>query len=181
MSTTIANVTFVACTLEKHGPAMLKIINEVIENSTAIYDYQPRPASSMESWFKAKQDGGYPVIGVESPDDRLLGFATYGTFRAWPAYKYSAELSLYVRADKRGGGLGDQLLGRLVDAAVERDVHVLIAGIDATNGASIRLHEKHGFTRVGVVRECGFKFGGWLDLAFYQRILRTPRHPTDGL
>jgi L-amino acid N-acyltransferase YncA len=170
----------VDCTLERHGPQVLAILNEVIENTTAVYDYVPRPLSSMEGWFGTKVAAGFPVIGAEDADGSLLGYATYGTFRAWPAYKYTVEHSIHVRPDARGQGLGHALLARLIDVACERDVHVMVAGIDSNNAASIALHLRHGFVHAGTVRECGFKFGRWLDLALYQRTLATPRRPVDG-
>jgi len=177
---TLGATRFVDCSLERHGPAILDILNEVIANSTAIYDYVPRPASSMEGWFRAKATENHPVIGIETGDGQLAGFATYGNFRAWPAYKYAVENSVYVRSDLRRRGFGDLLLERLIQVAIERDRHTLIAGIDAANGGSIALHERHGFRHVATIRECGFKFGGWLDLAFYQLVLPTPSHPVDG-
>jgi phosphinothricin acetyltransferase len=179
MQATQAGHVEVECTLERHGAQILAILNEAIANSTAIYDYNPRPESSMVAWFETKRAHDFPVLGLEGHDGRLLGFSTYGTFRAWPAYKYSVENSLYVRHDVRGQGIGDALLARLIAVAKERDVHVLVAGIDAANPASIALHEKHGFQHAGTLRECGFKFGRWLDLAFYQRTLATPEAPRE--
>jgi L-amino acid N-acyltransferase YncA len=170
----------VECTLERHGLAILGILNEVIEHTTAVYDYAPRPASSMGPWFATKAAAGFPVVGAEGDDGSLLGFATYGTFRAWPAYKYTVEDSVYLRPDARGRGLGHRVLARLIEVARERDVHVMVAGIDATNAASVALHTKHGFVHAGTVRACGFKFGRWLDLALYQRTLETPETPVDG-
>lgn len=75
----------VMCTYERHAGAILSILNDAIENSTAIYDYEPRLPESMVGWFKAKEQGHFPVVGVESREGELLGFASYGVFRAWPA------------------------------------------------------------------------------------------------
>ncbi|ASK90754.1 GNAT family N-acetyltransferase [Xanthomonas campestris pv. trichodesmae] len=169
----------VDCSQARHAGAILDIFNEAIANSTALYDYRPRPPESMVGWFATKQTGGFPVIGVEHDDGTLMGFASYGTFRAWPAFKYSVEHSIYVHRDHRGKGLGRLLLQALIAAAQARGVHVLVGGIDASNQASIALHEQFGFTHAGTVREAGFKFGRWLDLAFYQRILDTPADPHD--
>jgi L-amino acid N-acyltransferase len=178
MAPTAPNVHLVHCNPARHSSAILAILNEAIVNSTAVYDYQPRPLASMESWFEAKLKSHFPVLGLENESGELLGFATYGTFRNWPAYKYTVEHSIYVHHAWRGRGLGQQLLSALLRVAEERDVHVLVAGIDAANHGSIRLHEKFGFEAVGIVRQCGFKFGRWLDLAFYQRILPTPASPS---
>ena len=169
----------VHCSLQRHGQQILDILNDAIVHSTAVYDYKPRPASSMGPWFESKVAVNYPVLGLEAEDGTLLGFATYGSFRAWPAYKYTVEHSLYVRREVRGQGLDGELLSQLVAVAQEHERHVLIAGIDAMNEPSIKLHEKHGFMHAGTIRACGFKFGRWLDLAFYQLVLATPAHPAD--
>ncbi|MGV3569550.1 MAG: GNAT family N-acetyltransferase [Ramlibacter sp.] len=171
---------FTECTHADHAGQILAIFNEAIATSTALYDYRPRPPESMAGWFKAKEAGGFPVIGCVDEAGTLLGFASYGTFRAWPAYKYSVEHSVYVHKDHRGRGIGLALMERLLAEAEAREVHVVIGGIDAANATSVALHEKLGFTHAGTIRQAGFKFGRWLDLAFYQKVLPTPREPVDG-
>jgi len=159
---------------------ILAILNDAIEHSTALYDYRPRPLSAMQPWFDAKERGGYPVIGAVDASGGLLGFASYGPFRAWPAYKYSVEHSVYVAPAARGRGVGKALLAAILDRARAQQYHNVIGGIDADNAVSIALHERFGFERCGLVRHAGFKFGRWLDLAFYQKLLDTPADPTDG-
>jgi L-amino acid N-acyltransferase YncA len=171
---------FVSCTLDEHGSRILDILNEAIVNSTALYDYAPRPPESMAGWFAAKAAGRYPVIGLEDESGRLMGFASYGAFRAWPAYKYSVENGVYVHQDFRGKGVGVALMERLIEAAAQQQYHTIVAGIDAENAASIALHKKLGFVEAGTIRQAGFKFGRWLDLSFYQLILATPTSPVDG-
>jgi phosphinothricin acetyltransferase len=85
-----------------------------------------------------------------------------------------------VDARFRGQGVGKRLLQELIAVAQRQDYHVLVGGIDAANVVSIRLHERLGFVHCGTVRQAGFKFGRWLDLAFYQLILSTPLAPVDG-
>ena len=167
-------------TYEAHANTILAILNDAIVSSTALFDYEPRPAESMVEWFRLKAARQFPVIGAEAEDGEVLGFATYGTFRAWPAYKYSIEHSIYVHRDHRRKGIGLALLGRLIGVAREQRYHTLVAGIDAANAASIALHERLGFAYVGTVRDAGFKFGRWLDLAFYQLLLPSPTDPRDG-
>lgn len=168
------------CEPAAHSAAILDILNDAIVNSTALYDYRPRTAENMRSWFEIKQASGFPVLGAVDERGRLLGFASYGTFRAWPAYKYTVEHSVYVHKDARGRGIGATLLKRLIAVAEAREVHVLVGGIDVQNRASIALHEKLGFVHAGTIREAGFKFGRWLDLAFYQLTLSSPKTPVDG-
>jgi phosphinothricin acetyltransferase len=170
----------IPCTLHQHAAAILDIFNDAIINSTALYDYQPRAPESMVGWFKAKDAGRFPVIGAVDSVGTLLGFASYGTFRAWPAYKYSVEHSVYVHKDQRGKGIGLALMRELIAAATAQEYHVMVGGIDVANGASIALHEKLGFVHAGTIRQAGFKLGRWLDLAFYQLILPTPASPADG-
>jgi phosphinothricin acetyltransferase len=173
-------VKLVDCEPQRHAASILAIFNEAIANSTALYDYRPRAPESMTGWFEAKNKGRYPVIGIEDDAGTLVGFGSYGSFRAWPAYKYTVEHSIYVDTRFRGQGHGRVLLEALVAAASKQDYHVMVGGIDASNAVSIRLHESLGFTHCGTVKQAGFKFGRWLDLAFYQRILATPATPVDG-
>jgi len=170
----------VHCTFERHAAAILDVFNEAILNSTALYDYQPRTLQSMAGWFEAKRAGHFPVIGIEDADGALLAFASYGTFRAWPAYKYTVEHSVYVHKDHRGQGLGRMAMQHLIAAARQNDRHAMVGGIDAANTGSIALHERLGFKHVGTLPQVGFKFGRWLDLAFYQLLLDTPAQPIDG-
>lgn len=173
-------MTIIRCEERQHAAPILAIFNEAIANSTAIYDYKPRTIETMRAWFESKARGNYPVIGAQAEDGELMGFASYGSFRAWPAYKYSVEHSVYVDTRFRGRGIGRRLLEAVIEAAREQDYHVLIGGIDASNEASIALHERLGFTHCGTIRQAGFKFGRWLDLSFYELILATPLQPIDG-
>lgn len=172
-------MTIVECDRSR-AAEILAILNEAIEHSTALYDYRPRPLASMDAWFDTKEKGGYPVIGLVDTTGALLGFGSYGQFRAWPAYKYSVEHSLYVAPGYRGRGIGKLLLAEILERARRQGYHNVIGGIDAGNTASIALHERFGFVRCGLVRHAGFKFGRWLDLAFYQKLLDTPAEPVDG-
>lgn len=177
----MSDLNIVQCTHERHAAAILDIFNDAIVNSTALYDYQPRTTQNMVSWFEAKRAGGFPVIGIEDAQGRLLGFCSWGGFRAYPAYKYTVEHSVYVHPQHRGRGLGQQLMELLIAEARQRgDVHVLVGVIDAANAGSIALHKRLGFESVGLMPQVGFKFGRWLDLAFYQLTLQTPEHPIDG-
>jgi len=174
LSTRVVN-----CTEDRHAGAILAIFNEAILTSTALYDYKPRSPDSMGPWFAAKVESGYPVIGLEDERGALLAFGSYGAFRAWPAYKYTVEHSVYVHRDYRGQGLGRVVMQELIAAARTREVHCMIGGIDTTNVGSIILHKRLGFRHVGTLPQVGFKFGRWLDLSFYQLLLDTPAEPVD--
>lgn len=172
-------IRLVDCDL-RHAGAIRGIFNEVIETSTALYEYSPRSMEEVERWVATRLAESRPILGAEDDSGRLLGFASYGTFRHFPAYKYTVEHSVYVAAYARGRGLGRLLLSALIERAMSRDVHVMVGGIDASNAASIALHRSLGFTHAGTIRQAGWKFGRWLDLEFWQRVLTGPASPTDG-
>lgn len=170
----------VECNEERHAGQILAIFNEAIVNSTALYDYKPRAPESMVTWFATKRANGFLVIGMEDGSGKLLGFASYGTFRAFPAYKYTVEHSVYVEKDSRGLGLGRKLLEAIVARAEAQGMHVLVGAIDLDNAVSIALHKRLGFEHSGTIKQAAFKFGRWLDLAFLQKTLKTPLQPVDG-
>lgn len=165
---------------EQYCEQIQAIFNEAIATSTALYDYAPRSREVILEWFAAKRAGGFPVVGVVHEEGILAGFGSYGTFRAWPAYKYTVEHSLYVAPGFRGQGIGRLLMAELIERAGRQGVHLLVGGIDSQNTASRELHRRFGFTHAGTIREAGFKFGRWLDLEFHQLLLPTPVEPRDG-
>jgi L-amino acid N-acyltransferase len=150
--------------------AILAIYNDAVLTTTAVYDYKPRSDEQQAAWFQAKREQNLPVLVAEE-GSTITGFASYGPFRPWPAYLHSVENSLYVAPEQRGRGIGSALLPGLIQRAAERGLHTMIAGVDATNEASLRLHAKFGFVRVAQFREVGWKFERWLDLAFLQLML----------
>jgi phosphinothricin acetyltransferase len=155
---------------------LLEIYNEIILNTTAVYQYEIHTLEMRREWFVTKQRQGYPVFVAEE-DNSVAGFSTFGPFRNWQAYKYSVENSIYVAADRRGKGISKLLMTPLIEAAKKLDMHTIIAGIDATNEVSLRLHKNFGFEEVAHFKQVGYKFDRWLDLKFLQLILDTPLNP----
>jgi len=151
-------------------PGILKIYNDVIATSTAVYSEAPVTLENRVEWFKARKAQGFPILAV-TDEKGIAGFASFGDFRAWPCYRFSIEHSVHIRADARRHGLGRELIRALIDEGNSLGKHMMIGGIDADNAASITLHEKLGFERAAHLREVGFKFGRWLDLVFMQRRL----------
>ena len=166
MSTAIA----VADAASEDLPQILAIYNEVIRNSTAVYSEEEFTAARGAAWFDAKSQQGFPFIAARD-ESGVVGFGTFGDFRAWPCYQFSVEHSVHVRSDCRGRGIGRAVVTELIERAKKMRKHVMIAGIDADNAASIGLHQSLGFTVVGHFHEVGFKFGRWLDLKFLERVL----------
>lgn len=146
------------------------IYNEVLDSSTAIFSDVARTREEQASWFAERRSRGWPVI-VGCSGGVVIGYATYGTFRSWPGYRHTVENTIHLAPLARGRGVGAVLLNALVERARTQRLHAMIAGIDGDNVASMRLHEKLGFTKVGHLRQVGRKFERWLDLVFYERVL----------
>jgi L-amino acid N-acyltransferase len=163
---------------EKDLQEILDIYNDAVLHTTAVYTYKAQTLESREIWFKQKMDEGYPVIVYEI-DNMVVGFATFGPFRPWPAYKYSIEHSIYVDNNYRRKGIATSLLEEIIAIANEREYKTLIAGIDAANEKSIAMHEKFSFVHSGTIKNAGFKFNTWLNLAFYQLNLNGPKNPEE--
>lgn len=164
---------------EKDLKDILEIYNDAILNTTAIYAYKIQTLEDRKQWYEKKKQDGYPVLVFEE-DDKVIGFATFGPFREWPAYKYTIEHSIYVHKDYRNQGIATKLMKEIIKIADKREYATLVAGIDAANEGSIKMHEKIGFKYSGTVTKAGFKFGKWLDLAFYQLNLTGPKMPLEG-
>lgn len=149
---------------------ILKIVNHEILHSTVLYEYELRTIEQQTDWFNEKMALEWPIIVAEF-EGNVIGFGTYGSFRARPAYSKSIEHSVYVHKDFRGKAVGNTLMVELIRSAKERGFHTMIAGIDSSNQGSVEFHRKFGFETVGTFKEVGFKFDKWLDVTFMQRML----------
>ena len=150
---------------------ILDIMNDAILNTTSIYDYGIRSNEFVENWFAKKHLDNMPVL-VGEIDGQTVAYGSYGIFRAWDAYKFSVEHSVYVHKNFQGQGIGKQLLIALVEKAKKGGYHTMIAGIDADNQKSYDFHKNFGFFEVGKFKEVGYKFDRWLDLIFMQLMLK---------
>ncbi|UAY50787.1 GNAT family N-acetyltransferase [Ferruginibacter albus] len=151
-------------------PAMLEIYNDIIINTTAVWQYDTHTLEMREEWFKTKQEQGFPIFVAEE-NGKIVGFSTFGTFRAWQGYKHTVENSVYVASDQRGKGIGKLLMPPLIEAAQQLGIHAIVAGIDGENEVSIKLHQQFGFVEVAHFKEVGFKFNKWMDLKFLELII----------
>ena len=148
-------------------PAITDIYNHAVLHTTASYDLEPVTLASRQDWFDEKAARGWPVW-VAVTGEEVVGWATFGPFRAKPGYRFTAEHSVYVRDGLRGRGVGRALMLPLIAEARARGLHSLVGGVDAGNAGSLAFHERLGFERVAHFREVGHKFGRWLDLVFLQ-------------
>ncbi|SEQ93165.1 phosphinothricin acetyltransferase [Piscibacillus halophilus] len=156
----------------------MDIYNEAILNTTAVYDYEIYTYKNRLNWFREKEGAGYPIMVYED-HGKVIGFATYGPFRPRPAYQYTVEHSVYVTEKSGGKGVGSKLLETIIELAQLEKYKMMVGVIDAANTGSIKLHEKLGFEYAGTIKNAGYKFGKWLDLAFYQLELPGPKKVSD--
>lgn len=152
------------------APAIQEIINDSILNTSHNYDYDPKSLEEVATQFSGKLDDGFPVL-VGETEGELVGYATFGKFRAKPGYNSTIEHSIYLTAKAQNLGLGTELMRQLIAIAKEQGYHVMIAGMDSENLGSYRFHERLGFKEVARFPEVAFKFGKWLNLVFMQLTL----------
>jgi len=149
-------------------PAILAIYNEVMTNTTAIYEARPSTLEERRAWFDARRQKDLPVL-VADLDGETVGFSSFGDWRSRWGYRYTVEHSVHVRADCRGRWFGRGLIEALFPRATAMGMHMMIAHIDSAAAASLRLHEKLGFKLVGTFREVGRLREGWLSVVAMQR------------
>ncbi len=149
--------------------AVADIYNDAVLNSTATFDTEPATLEESEQWLRERSHP-YAVLVAEHGGE-VIGWAALKAFASKPAYRFTAENTVYVRVDMRGRGVGALLLARLLEVAAENGFRTVIARIAAPNPASVRLHRRLGFRRVGVEREVGRKFERWLDVVVMQKLL----------
>jgi phosphinothricin acetyltransferase len=154
-------------------PAIGTLFNLLITTTTVAWRDEEASSEEMHSWFADQRRAGHPVLVAEL-DGEIAGYTCWSTFRGGerlPGYRHTVEHTIHVDERHHGRGVGRALLTALVDEARRRQVHVVVAGIDAENLGSIAFHRALGFTEVARMPEVGRKFDRWLDLVLMQRIL----------
>lgn len=151
-------------------PQIRDIFNDVIATSNSVYSEVLTSLENRTEWFDAKMSAGFPfLVAVEA--DAVVAYGSYGHFRPAQGYRFTVEHTIHVRTDKRGLGLGKQLLERLIALAKEQGIHVMVGAFDSANVASLKLHEKYGFIEVARLPEIANRYGEWLTLVLMQKIL----------
>jgi phosphinothricin acetyltransferase len=150
-------------------PALVAIYNHYVETTPITFDVERTSVESRRPWFEQFAARGRYRLVVAEHAGEAVGYACSAPFRSKRAYDPSVETSIYLAPGSTGRGLGTLLYTELFAALAGEDVHRAYAGITLPNAASLALHEKVGFGRVGVMREVGFKLGRYWDVAWYER------------
>lgn len=149
-------------------PAITAIYAHHVLHGTGTFETTPPTEGDMANRRLDVLGRGLPYLVAEQAG-RVVGFAYCQWFKPRPAYRYSAEDSIYLHPDAAGQGLGKQLLTALVHQARQAGLRKLIAVIgDSGNAGSIGVHRSVGFSHVGTIRSCGWKFGRWLDIVLME-------------
>jgi len=151
--------------------AIAEIYNHYVAATTATFDEEPKSVVEREQWL-IDHGAGHPVM-VAVADDRVVGWASLTRWGTRPAYRHTSEVGVYVRHGATGKGIGTRLLGSVIEAAGELQMHALIALVVSDNVGSLELMRRCGFADVGIMREVGFKFGRWLDVVIMELLLKT--------
>ena len=165
--------------LDDDVAAITRLYNALIPTTTVTWTEELDSIEHRLQWLRRQQDAGLPVL-VAEVEGAIAGFTAYEYFRGegkWPGYRLTMELSIHVDEAYWGRGVGRGLIEALCARAREAGIHVLVAAIDGENDASIRFHERLGFSVVGRMPQTGVKFGRWLDLVLMQRILDEKKGP----
>jgi phosphinothricin acetyltransferase len=157
---------------------ILQIYNHAVLHTTAIWNEKAVDLANRQAWLSQRNAQGYPVLVAVDDAGTVLGYASFCEWRAWDGYRHTVEHSVYVQPDHVNAGIGKALMRELIARARTLGKHVMVAGIESENRASIHMHQQLGFVHVGQLREVGTKFGRWLDLTFMQLVLNPQQSPS---
>lgn len=154
---------------EAYLPQVLEIYNHYIQNSTATFHIQPLTLEEMRRivFFNDPRLKTFVVLDHE----KLTGYCILGRYKEREAYNITAEVTIYLRPEYTGQGIGSQALKFIEKIARQNQFHSLLSGICGENTASIKLFTKNGYVKCAHYKEVGKKFGRLLDLVYYQKLL----------
>jgi L-amino acid N-acyltransferase YncA len=146
-----------------------EIYNHYVLNSVVTFEETPVEIDEMRKKIKSITSK-LPWI-VYQEGEQILGFAYASEWKSRSGYKHTAESTVYLKQDQSNKGLGSSLYAALIKQLIKMDFHAIIGGVSMPNDASIALHEKFGFKKVAHFKEVGFKFGNWVDVAYWELII----------
>jgi phosphinothricin acetyltransferase len=151
--------------------AITEIYNEAIKTTTATFDTEPKTGDEQKVWFDS-HGPQYPIV-VEESNGAVVGWASLSKWSDRCGYSGTAEISLYVKQEFRGKGVGRKLMEAIISEGKRVGLHTIIVRIAEGNDVSVHLAESFGFRHIGVMKEVGRKFGRLLDVHIMQKVYRA--------
>lgn len=156
--------------LEKDINDINEIYNYEVLNGVATFDTEPKTYEERKEWLLSHNEK-YPCIVVEK-DGKALAWGSLTQYSPRKAYGGTCEISIYVDKNSRGIGLGKIIIKELLDRAKINGIHVILSRVAGENEASKNLHVNFEFEIVGILKEVGYKFGRYIDVNFYQKLVK---------
>lgn len=148
--------------------ALLDIYNYEVLNGISTLDLHPKTTEEWRQWFSMHNIGNHPLLVAEL-EHQVAGYASLSPYREKEAFHSTVELSVYVAPSVRNRGIAAGLMQKIIEEArKDTDTHTIVSVITAGNKASIKLHEKFGFTYCGTLHEVGYKMGEYRDIENYE-------------
>ncbi len=151
--------------------AICEIYNYYILNSHATFETESLEVPEMEKRISRVVDELALPWLVLTDDQKIMGYAYATQWKGRAAYLHTVETTIYLHQDTFGEGLGSKLYGKLMDQLKKSHFHSILGGIALPNDASVALHEKLGFVKVGLLKDVGYKFGRWIDVGYWQLLV----------
>jgi len=152
--------------------SITRLYNHYIDNTVITFEETRVDSGEMASRIDAVTCAGLPWLVAEQ-DSSISGYAYATPFRVRSAYRYTVESTVYLSPDVIGKGVGTLLYRALIEHLTQAGIHAVIGGIALPNDASIALHERVGFHKVAHLEQVGRKFDRWIDVGYWQLLLRN--------
>lgn len=150
--------------------AINHIYNYEVLNGVATFDTEPKTYEERKEWLLSHSEK-YPCIIVEK-DGKTLAWGSLTQYSNRKAYDGTCEISIYVDKENRGMGLGKIIIDELINRAKNNGIHVILSRVAGENEGSKKLHINFGFELVGILKEVGYKFNRYIDVNFYQKLMK---------
>ena len=160
---------------EEDSAAIAEIYNHYVLNTIVTFEELEVTAAQMRERILSVVSASLPWL-VAEVSGQIVGYAYAGRFHSRSAYRFTVEATVYLEKDSGGRGIGTKLYEALLQQIKQQNFHSVIGIIALPNEASVKLHEKLNFTKIGHFSEVGYKFNQWLDVGYWQVILNAQRH-----
>jgi len=157
---------------KEDAASIADIYNYYVTDTVITFETQAITAEDMLQRITKIQSDNLPWLVAEDNNGKVIGYAYASKWRERFAYRFSVEVTVYLAPNSSGKGIGTKLYQALFAQLEQRSIHSVIGGITLPNQGSIALHEKFGLEKVAHFKEVGYKFDQWLDVGYWQGMLK---------